>query len=107
MNKTLAERFTSKIKIDSDSGCWLWMGSRRGSYGIIWNNNTNISVHRASWNIHRGDIPRGMWVLHRCDTPLCVNPDHLFLGTHRDNMIDAAYKGRLPVNQNGALHPAD
>ena len=56
-------------------------------------------VYRASWIIHRGEIPTGMQVLHRCDTPTCVNPDHLFIGCNADKMRDAAAKGRF--NQTG------
>jgi hypothetical protein len=51
-------------------------------------------AHRASWEAYRGPIPKGMWVLHKCDTMPCVNPDHLFLGTHQDNMTDKTRKGR-------------
>lgn len=59
-------------------------------------------AHRASWEFYRGPIPEGMHVLHKCDVPLCVNPDHLFLGTQADNMRDKSLKGRQLYGEN---HP--
>lgn len=85
------------LQIDRDaSGCWLWKGSRNGrGYGEIYVHGKKEMAHRASWLIHRGVIPDGLYVLHRCDCPPCVNPAHLFLGTNSDNMLDAAARGRL------------
>lgn len=53
-----------------------------------------FAAHRISWEIHRGNIPKGMYVLHKCDVPGCVNPDHLYLGTQSENMRDAYHRGR-------------
>jgi hypothetical protein len=73
-------------------GCWIWQGSpyRQTGYGRF----GNKLAHRLSYEKHKGDIPDGMIVCHRCDTPLCINPDHLFLGTMRDNSLDMSSKGR-------------
>lgn len=78
------------------SGCWLWRGRDRGSmgYGVIKVDGKLIPAHRYSWMLHRGEIPHGVLVCHKCDIPKCVNPEHLFLGNHQDNMDDCKRKGR-------------
>lgn len=91
----LPTRFHAKYTPVPESGCWLWEGALAGKYGVIVQDGKNLSAHRYSWELHNGDIPNGLWVLHKCDTPSCVNPDHLFLGTAKDNMQDALRKGRL------------
>ena len=79
---------------EPNSGCWLWIGSDTGEYGVFWMNGRSMGAHRVAWLIYRGEIPAGLCVLHNCDTPLCVNPDHLWLGTKGDNKSDCVRKGR-------------
>lgn len=90
-------RFAAKVCPEPNTGCWLWTAQLMPGpwqYGRFTYRGREMLAHRASWEIHRGPIPRRMHVCHRCDTPSCVNPDHLFLGTHQDNMRDRDNKGR-------------
>ena len=83
--------------VKSNTGCWLWQAAKDiCGYGRIWYNNRNSSAHSVSYLEFKGPIPKGNQVLHTCDTPSCINPDHLWLGTHRDNMEDKAKKKRYP-----------
>lgn len=92
---SLHDRLAAYTMPVTESGCWIWIGSlNKGGYGQINVDHTMINAHRASWVVHRGSIPDGMSVLHACDVRCCVNPDHLFLGSHNDNMRDMKGKGR-------------
>lgn len=87
------KRFEAKV-LKTDS-CWLWKGGiGAGGYGYTWFNNRSTRAHRASYEFHVAKIPEGMFVLHKCDNPPCVNPEHLFVGTPLDNMLDKIKKGR-------------
>lgn len=95
---TLDRIFWTKVQIDPANNCWMWTGRVDGShmlYGQIKRNEKRIKAHRHAWTLANGPIPDGLFVLHRCDRPLCINPSHLFLGTQHDNLLDAASKGRL------------
>lgn len=93
--KSVRDRYYSMISTRHDSECWRWLHAKNeGGYGLIQIGRTSRFAHRVSWILHRGRIPEGMCVLHRCDNPECTNPKHLFLGTHADNMRDMKEKGR-------------
>jgi hypothetical protein len=101
-NKTALERFEDKFTPEPNTGCWLWLGYLdRGGYGVFKYNNKPVLAHRVSYILYKGGIADGLYVLHDCDNPLCVNPNHLYLGTHDDNMRDKAKRGRV----GGELHP--
>lgn len=75
--------------------CWEWIGLKNETgYGTLTVRQQRWLAHRLSWTLHRGPIPNGLCVLHKCDFPPCVNPDHLFLGTRTDNHADMIRKGR-------------
>ena len=91
------ERFWERV--NQTKGCWLWTGCRYVTgYGAVRVRGHDYKTHRFSWELHYGPIPIGMCVLHHCDVPLCVRPDHLFLGTPADNTHDMLVKGRHGVS---------
>lgn len=95
MRKPFEERFNERVFKHYASGCWLWLGATTNAgYGKIWYNGKLELAHRARWMADHGPIPDEKFVLHRCDNPSCVRPDHLFLGTHQENMDDCQEKGR-------------
>lgn len=89
----------------TECGCLIWMGpvSKRTGYGHMVIKAQAKMPHRVAWEVANGPIPAGMMVLHRCDVRTCINPEHLFLGTHKDNMRDMAAKRRAAAgDQNGS-----
>jgi hypothetical protein len=94
-NKSLKERFESKYIPEPNSGCWIWTDQCHYSgYGHFRLKNKTIRAHRMSWMIYKGEIPSNLIVCHKCDIKCCVNPDHLFLGSFKDNMVDKVNKKR-------------
>ena len=93
------QRFWEKVQKKS-GGCWTWLGAKNNQgYG-----NFNVGgkferAHRIAYCLSIGEVPAGLFVLHHCDNPSCVNPKHLFLGTQKDNMQDCLKKGRFPVGE--------
>lgn len=98
-------RFMAKVAVQ-ENGCWMWQGAKdRKGYGVFSvggrqydadgkRQNSMKAAHRVSYELFNGGIPDGLFVLHKCDTPGCVNPEHLFLGTNLDNVRDMDAKGR-------------
>ncbi len=105
MDKKTITRFWSKV--EKTDGCWLWTGCiKRDGYGKVRISQRSFIAHRVSWELSFGAIPDFLHVLHRCDNPACVRPEHLFLGTQRDNVADMDAKGRRgEVNMRGERHP--
>lgn len=99
-NRSPHEPTTKQFFLDhiqkEDNGCWIWKltTNRPGGYGAVWYNNKVCVAHRVSYTLWIGVIPEGMLVCHHCDNPKCVNPEHLFIGNHTDNMRDCKRKHR-------------
>lgn len=93
--EAIIERFMAKVEKQSD-GCWYWTGAQTavGGYGAFWYLNSQMSAHRASHELFKGPVPAHLVVMHSCDVPSCVNPDHLSLGTYQENSHDMLAKGR-------------
>lgn len=104
VSESLRERLLAGYEV-VDSGCWRWKGATTGKgYGVIVLNRKvatkhglgrNYQTHRASYEVHHGTIPEGMVVRHKCDNKLCMNPEHLEVGTQRDNIQDAIDRGHM------------
>ena len=111
MPKTTKESLFAKADASGGEGaCWIWNGFVYRRYGVAYMNNRPVRAHRAAWLLCVGEIPQGMFVCHRCDVPLCINPAHLFVGTAYENNQDKVSKGRQTYGEavaNSILKEAD
>lgn len=93
---TTAEKLAKYTTPIPETSCVVWVGTvNEHGYGYLKEGGKMIRAHKASYLLHKGPIPDGLVVCHSCDVPACVNPDHLFLGSRKDNMQDCLHKGRL------------
>ena len=97
VREKLLSRLMSKISRDETTGCWNWTGALSRGYGLLSSRfgKSPHKAHRLSYELHKGQIPEGMVVRHTCDNTRCCNPDHLVIGTQRDNANDMASRGRM------------
>lgn len=111
-SETAEQRLLRYRSINKSTGCWNWTGrTKPNGYGMTTltigpKQLRHMHVHRLSWEVFRGVIPDGMCVCHHCDNRKCINPDHLFLGTHQDNMRDMKKKGRAHDRRGTKNHRA-
>lgn len=90
-------RFWGRVDKNGPNGCWLYTGAKgHYGYGMVGRRGTHPArAHRFAWELLKGTIPAGLDLLHKCDNPPCCNPDHMWVGTHHENMLDCAAKGRI------------
>ena|SRR3990167_10996306 len=107
-NNIISQWFWSNVNVKRNiEECWFWRGKKypNGYGNVIWNGH-NFLAHRIAYQITYGNIPENLFILHRCDMPICVNPYHLWIGTQKDNMNDCSKKGRIsPYARKGESNP--
>jgi len=97
--------FWSRVERRGPDECWLWMGSKNSrGYGQVYLSGKRYGAHRIAFSLARGPVASKLFVCHTCDTPGCVRPDHLFLGTQADNIGDAVQKGRMATGDRHGTH---
>ncbi len=105
--RPVEDRFWEKVDKSCPNGCWEWTAKKKFGYGRFFVNGKFRQAHRVSYEMIVGPIPDGLCACHKCDNPSCVRPEHIFLGTHAENMRDAVIKGRIPSGDRHILrrHP--
>lgn len=99
--KPIIDRILEKIK-KQDNGCWTWLGMKdKDGYGRIKINYKLYMVHRIIYELYKGNFDKSKLICHKCNNPSCVNPDHLYCGTHKENMFDKVRAGTVK----GSKHP--
>jgi hypothetical protein len=106
-NRPFVEIMEERIERIPECGCWIWMGyfNAPNGYGRYQIKGESFLAHRLSWEHHYGPVPKGLWVLHKCDTRSCINPDHLYIGTVKDNSRDTVKRERFKYKINHAEIP--